>query len=275
MKNTLLSIGLAGLATALLSFTLIQKNTEDQKPKKERHIKMTKIENGKKTELDTVLHNDDAFIWKGDTINPEKHTKMMHSSDMKKMEQFNVTVDDEGGNNNVMIMRHHGGKPGEPMILNMDNGDNMEIVTEDVDSLGKKIVIRKMINDEDGNHMIYRHHPPMMAYPPMIGHSGKTIDLNDPNVISYKKKNLSGGREKIEIIRKKSTQAEDMNFNFEMGDDMMAPPPPPPPPSPDAPEIIREYNDGDQHIKIIEKNTKVDGKDGKKVEVQVESKEMK
>jgi hypothetical protein len=275
MKNTLLSFGLAGLATALLSFTIIQKNNGDQEPKKVRHIKMTKIENGKKTELDTVLHNDDPFVWNGDTINPEKHSKTMNSSDMDKMQQFNVTVDDEGGNEKVMILKHRGGKPGEPMIWNMDNGDDMEIVTENIDSLGKKIVIRKRINDDDVNHMIFRDCPHSMPFHSMTGHPGKIIDLNDPNVISYKKKDLSGGREKIEIIRKKSTEPEDMNFNFETGDELMPPPPPSPPGAPGAPDIIREYNNGNENIKIIEKDTKVDGKDGKKVEVEVESKETK
>jgi hypothetical protein len=235
---------------------------------------MTKIENGKKMELDTVLHNDDVFVWNGDTINPPKHGKMIHSSGGNGMKHMDVTVDDEGGNENVMIMKHRGGKPGEPMILNLDNGEDMEIVTENIDSLGKEIVIRKRIND-DVNHMIYRTCPHIMPFHSMTRHPGKIIDLNDPNVISYKKKDLSGGREKIEIIRKKSTEPEDMNFNFEVGDELMPPPPPPPPGAPGAPEIIHEYNNGNEKVKIIEKDTKVDGKDGKKVEVEVESKETK
>jgi hypothetical protein len=282
MKNTLLSFGIAGLATVLLSFTFIQKNETDQEPKKVRHIKMTKIENGKKMELDTVLHNDDVFVWNGDTINPPKHGKMMHSSGGNGMKHMDVTVDDEGGNENVMIMKHRGGKPGEPIILNLDNGEDMEIVTENVDSLGKRIIVRKHITDGDGNHMIFfddgdmKHFTPMSPVPHMrMRHSGQIIDLNDPNVISYKKKDLSGGREKIEIIRKKSTEPEDMNFNFEVGDELMPPPPPPPPGAPGAPEIIHEYNNGNEKVKIIEKDTKVDGKDGKKVEVEVESKETK
>ena len=285
MKNALLSFGLAGLATALLSFTFIQKNTEDQEPKNVRHIKMTKIENGKKMELDTVIHNNDPFVWKGDTINPEKHNKMMHSSDENKTQQFDVTVDNEGGKEKVMILRHHGGKPGEPMIWNMDSGNDMEIVTENVDSLGKRIVVRKHVKDGDSDHMYYfddgdmERFPPMPPMPPLhhmrMHHSGQIIDLNDPNVISYKKKDLSGGREKIEIIRKKSTEPKDMDFNFDVEDEMMAPTPPPPPGAPGAPEIIREYNNSDENLKIIEKETKVDGKDGKKVEVEVESKEKK
>jgi hypothetical protein len=282
MKNTLLLLGLAGITTALSSFTFIQKSDEAQNQKKERHIKMVKIENGKKMELDTVLHNDEPFVWKGDTINPGKHGKIMHSSDKDKMQQFDVTVDDKGGNEKVMILKHHGGKPGEPMILNMDTGDDMEIVTENVDSLGKQIVIRKHVKDGDFDHVYYFHDGDVEPFPPMppvphmkMHHSGQIIDLNDPNVISYKKKDMSGGREKIEIIRKKSTESEEMNFNFSTDDHLMPPPPPPAPGTPDAPEIIREYNDGNGKVKIIEKSTKVDGKDGKQIQVEVESKETK
>jgi hypothetical protein len=270
MKNTLLLFGIAGITTALFSFTFIEKSDEAQNPKKERHIKMMKIENGKKMELDTVLTNDDVFVWNGDTILPEKHG------------QAHMTVDNKGRNENVMILRHQGGKPGEPMIWNMDSGEDMEIVTEDVDSLGKKIVVRRHINDGEGDHMFFlhdgdmKHFAPMPPVPPLpqmrMHHSGQIIDLNDPNVISYKKKDLKDGREKIEIIRKKSTEPDEMTFDFDADDQLM---PPPPPPVPGAPEIIREYNDDNGKVKIIEKSTKVDGKDGKQIQVEVESKETK
>jgi len=264
---------MAGIAAALFSFTFIKKSDDAQNPKKERHIKMTKIENDKKMELDTVLTNDDVFVWNGDTILPEKHG------------QVHMTVDNKGRNENVMILRHQGGRPGEPMIYNMDTGDDMEIVTENIDPLGKKIVVRKKINDGEGDQMFFfndgdmKHFAPMPPIPPVshmrIHHSGQIIDLNDPNVISYKKKELKDGREKIEIIRKKSTEPEEMTFDFNDDDLLMPPPPPPAPDSQDAPEIIREYNDGNGNVKIIEKSTKVDGKDGKEIKVEVESKETK
>ena len=275
MKHKLALFGMVGLASLVLtSFTLKTDGDQKEQPKKTSHIKKTKIENGKKMELDTVLNNDDVFVWKGDTINPGKHIGLKGSD---KMETVNVTVDNKGGNEKVMILRHGDGKPGEPMIWNMDSGDDMEIVTEDIDSLGKRIVVRKHISD--GDEMGFKNCPHMMPFPPMppmLKHRGQVIDLNDPNVISYKKKDLSGGREKIEIIRKKSTEPEEMNFNFTGDDQLMPPPPPPPAPEgPYAPEIIREYNDGHGNVKIIEKSTKVDGKDGKEMKVEVESQETK
>jgi hypothetical protein len=275
MKNTLLLFGMAGIAAASFSFTFIQKSDEAQNPKKERHIKMTKIENGKKMELDTVVNGDDVFVWNGDTINPGKHIKDPSPSGFDQMQQVDVNVDHRGRKDRILIINHSAGKSGEPMIWNMDSGEDMEIVTEDVDSLGKRIVVRKNLADGNEKHMIYGSCPHAVPFPPIPRHSSQVIDLNDPNVISYKKKDLSGGREKIEIVRKKSTEPEEMNFNFQTGDELMPPPPPPPPAAPGAPEIIREYNDGNENIRIIEKSTKVDGKDGKQIQVEVESKEIK
>lgn len=218
MKNTLLTFGLTGLTTVLLSFTLVQKTDKVQEPKKSRHIKMTKIENGKKMELDTVITGDQVFVWKGDTI------------------------------------------------------------TEDIDSLGKRIVVRKRIGSGDENRVIFlngkdrRHFPPVPPVPPVphvrmmkMQHSGQIINLNDPNIVSFKKKEMSGDREKIEIIRKKSEGPKDMTFDFEFDNESGAPEAPEPP----------VFDGEHQKMKIMEKEIKVDGKKGKEIQVEVQSKENK
>jgi hypothetical protein len=279
MKNTLLSFGLAGLTTALLSFTFIQKSGEIQEPKKARHIKMLKMENGKKMELDTVLTNDDVFVWNGDTINPIKQNKKVNPSGFDKMEKFDGTVDHKGRNEKVMIIKHKDGKSGEPMILRMDSDDDMEVITEDNDSTGKRIVVRKRMKDGDENQVFYfkngemNHFPPMPPVPPVppmphmnvmkMQHSGQIINLNDPNIISFKRKKMSGDREKIEIIRKNSDIPEDMNFDFKFDDDSM------------APELIRGLEGENQKMKIIEKEIKVNGKKGKEIKVEIENEENK
>lgn len=290
MKNRLLTFGTIGLTGVLLSsFAFMQKGDEAQQPKKSRHIKMTKIENGKKMELDTVLTGDDVFVWNGDTVNPVKHIKKFNHADFDKMHQFDVKVDSKDGNENVMIFKHRGGKKGEPMIWNMDSGDDMEIVTDDNDSTGKRIVIRKRVGDGDENHMIYfsgddmKHFPPMPPVPPVppvppmphmkmmkMQHSGQIIDLNDPNIISYKKKEMSGDREKIEIIRKKSENLENMTFDFD--NELIAPEAHE---APDAPEFNWESNEDSLRIKVIEEKKLIKGKDGKEIEIKVEKKENK
>lgn len=283
MKHKLTLFGAIGLATLVLtSFTVTRNDDKPKEPKKSRHIKMMKMENGKKMELDTVITGDDVFIWQGDTIGGKELGKHISPSGFDKKKHVKVIVNDDGKKEKVMIIKD--GKEGEPMIYNMDSGDDMELLTEDVDSLGKKIVIRKRMKDDGENHMFFfngddmQHFPPMPPVPHMkmmrMEHSGQFINLNDPNVVSFKKRDLKGGLEKIEIIRKKTNESDNMNFDFQV-DDQLVPPPPPPPMSPDAPEIIREYNQDRQNVKIIERKTKVDGKEGKELKVEVKSEEKK
>ena len=167
-------------------------------------------------------------------------------------------------------------------MMHMESGDDEEMLNEQSgDSVQKRIIIHKMMKDGDEDQVIYLNGPDMKHFPPMPPmphmkmmkeqHAGRIIDLNDPNIISYKKKSMKGGREKIEIIRNKSEGSENMSFDFNF-DDQLVPPPPPPPP---APEMIREYNDGNQKMKVTEKDVKVDGKAGKEIKVEVESKENK
>lgn len=261
MKNTMTLFGM-GLAVLVISSTALAQETKVSKEAKQtRHIKMTKIENGKKMELDTVLTNDDVFVWNGDTISPVKHIKKFKHAGFDKMQNFDVTVENKDGKEKVMILRHKGGKPGEPMMWHMDSdNDDMEILTEDIDSLGKRVVVRKIAKDGKGNHMMFFNHDDMNHFPPVppvppVPHikmlrsakAGNAIHLDDPNIISFKKKDLSGDREKIEIVRKKSKSQEHFNFEFE---GMPAPPPPP--------AIMHEFdNQGD---KIIRKELKIEKK---------------
>ena len=287
MKNTLLSFGIFGLTGVLASsFASMQKGDETQEPKKTRHIKMVKIDNGKKMEIDTVLAGDDVFVWNGDTINPVKHIKKFSHADFDKMHRFDVKVDSKDGDENVMIIKHKGGKKGEYTFMHMLPDDDMDVITEDIDSVGKRIVVRKRMKDAQGNNMIYfndedmKHFPPMPPVPPVppvphmrmmgIQHSGQIIDLNDPNIISFKKKEMSGDREKIEIIRKKSDDNENSTFNFRFdNDELMAPE------APDAPEFNWESEGDSLRMKIIEKKKVIKGKDGKEIEVKVETEENK
>ncbi|HZL10288.1 MAG TPA: hypothetical protein VFC65_09850 [Prolixibacteraceae bacterium] len=141
MKRQLMFFGIAGFATVILSsFSLETKNKCQQEPEKTRHIKLMKIENGKKVELDTILNNDEVFVWNGDTLNPARLGKHQ-----------NVEFDQIRGNERVFIKNH--GKSKFPMEWTQTSGGDMEIITEDLDSLGKKIVIRKRINDDTHDNM--------------------------------------------------------------------------------------------------------------------------
>jgi len=272
MKNAMFSIGLAGLTTVLLSsFGFMQKSGETQEPKKSRHIRMIKTENGKKMELDTVLTGDDVFVWNGDTVNPVKHISSFDRGGFGGMHQFDVNIDRRGGNGNGMNFRRRGAEKGGPAIRHMTPGDDMN-------SGRKQIIVRRRMTHSPENNSFYsdgadmKHFSPMSPMPPLphmkmreIQPQGQIINLNDPNIISYKKKKMSGDREKIEIIRKKS---DDNNsaFNFQFDDRLMAP---------EMPEF--NWNpDGDSlRVKIIEKKKILKGKSGKEIEVKVETEENK
>ncbi|MEI8112668.1 MAG: hypothetical protein WCI54_03510 [Bacteroidia bacterium] len=236
MKHKLTIFGMAGLAAMLFtSPTYSQSKSGEKETSTPRHIKMIKIENGKTTKLDTLVAGNDVFIFNGDTVGGKELGKHINPSGFDDMEH-------------------------------------------------KSIIVRKMIKDGENEQMFIMKGPDTEHCPPMPPHmmmwkgqhTGRVIDLNDPNITSFKIKDLKGGLEKIEIIRKKSTEPEETTFDFQGDDQLMPPPPPPlPPGSPATPEKIREYNDGKENIKIIEKSTKVDGKDGKEIKVEVESKETK
>lgn len=100
-------------------------------------------------------------------------------------------------------------------------------------------------------------------------HSGQIINLNDPNIVSYKKKDVKGDLEKIEIIRKKSGNVENMTFDFNIDHDLMAPE------APEAPEFIWESEGDSIRSKIIEKRKVINGKNEKEIEIKVETEENK
>lgn len=242
MKRKLMFLGTAGLTALILSsFSFETKNESQQEPAKTRHIKLMKIENGKKIELDTVLMNDDVFVWNGDTLNPARLGKHQ-----------NVEFDQIRGNERVFMNKS--GKSKIPMEWNQTSDGNMEIITEDLDSMGKKIVIRKRIHDDSNddsfnlNDHRLRNFPPMPPTPPehmrMLKQVQKArlINLNDPNIVSFKKKDLKGCLERIEIIRKKTDGQEKMIFSYRFDDQMGMPEPP------EMPEL-----DGDiQRMRIME-----------------------
>lgn len=260
MKNNFALWGTGGLAAALLisSFTF----TQNQDQKKTRRVKLTKVENGKTMHLDTMLYGDDVFVWNGDTINPEKHIKEFNPSGFDKLHN----TDQMDQKKRVRIYKGGAGREMDHLILRSDLGEDYQIFTEEGDTGGRKIRIHKKIGEGDEeDHLIYLNGheggdfpgvPPMPPVP-HIRHfrgqnSAKGINLNDPNVISYKKKDIGGGREKIEIIRKKSTETENFDFDFEM-DHLMQVPEPPEPPVMDEEFMKKEEKRIEKEIEKVEK----------------------
>src|SRR5690606_25205374 len=83
---------------------------------------------------------------------------------------------------------------------------NFEYKIED-DGEGNVFIMKP---DKAGNHIIMPPMPPDVPFPPHAPHvmmfrnnrNKNVIDLSDPGIISYDKKILKNGTEKITIVRK-------------------------------------------------------------------------
>ncbi|NOR73764.1 MAG: hypothetical protein GQ525_01260 [Draconibacterium sp.] len=183
MKSILSIIGIFGLAVLFTSAISILETPQDPpKGKKvEKHIKMVTVDDdGTRTELDTVLEGDNVFIWNGDTIGGEHEMKWVSGGD------YNINVE-ESGDRKVIIMKS--GTEGEHkvMMFSGDEGDNEMIF--------------------GAPHMAGSPHAPKVMMMKMHN-QGNVIDLSDPGIISYEKKDLKDGKEKITIIRNKPVEKE-------------------------------------------------------------------
>jgi len=192
MKSILSVIGIFGLAILFTSaISIIETPQDPPKGKKvEKRIKMVTVDDdGTRTELDTVIEGDNVFIWNGDTIGGEHEMKWISEGD------YNIDVK-ESADGKVIIMKS--GTEGEHkvMMFNGDKGDNEMIF--------------------GAPHMVGSPHAPKVMMMKMHN-QGNVIDLSDPGIISYEKKDLKDGKEKITIIREKPVEKEmEMHKEFIM-----------------------------------------------------------
>lgn len=256
MKNVKLKLFAQVLSTFFIAaFTLGTLLVNAQDTKSTRRIKMVKVVDGKKFELDTIVSGNEMFIWQGDTVNGKELKNRISPSGFDKKHRMEVKVDTKDGKKNVMVYKFNDGEKSEPLIWHSESGDNVfHFKNEKGDSIKERIIIRKkhVGSDDDvlfinkGSKMMSGSVPKLM----MLKHkdSGQAINLNDPNVISFKKKDLSGGREKIEIIRKKSDKKAEMNFEFDQFDHFISPA------AKSNFEFINESGDVKKEIRIIKKD---------------------
>lgn len=290
MKRILSLTGTLAFSLILFSAFSIRENPQDppRGKKTERHIKMVKVDdNGKKTELDTILHNENVFVWNGDTIGGGKDLKWITKEDFK-LDSIHQNFD--------MNFEYKIEDDGEGKIMILKSGKD--------DKKGDRKMM--MWSGDDGENVFFKTPMPGVPVPPnapnrifFANKKRNVIDLSDPGIVSFKKKLNKDGTEKITIVRKQVSE-EDLFFNKEI--DI--------PNAVSAPVIIHDRRPGEaKRIKIIktedgktevieedgtwtvkddEENVKVikeDGKtirirelkegDEKKVEVEVEVKEEK
>jgi hypothetical protein len=169
MKNMFFVLGVFLAGFLLLPSFSLGENPQDLphgEKQQKRHLRLVKVEDGKKTELDTIIKGDNIFVWNGDTL--------------ATIEDFQFEM---------------------PELPNMD-------------SLTEEIIIQ--LKDKDFDFETPSAWFRDVPRPPKMPHvfhieknpNGNIIDLSDPGIISYKKKSIRNGREKIVIIREEKAENE-------------------------------------------------------------------
>ncbi|WP_163716742.1 hypothetical protein [Mangrovibacterium lignilyticum] len=196
-------------AAALIALNAGAQTNEENKPEEKpgkKHIKIVQIEDGVTTKVDTIISGDDQFIWNCEDFSdeffrdgqgglpPEFSDSLMH----KRMKHFRFEGQpgDKGLRTGMRVFK------GPREFHNI-----REFKFEEGDSTRHMIVIKHGEGDEEFMHFRGQGMPAPPRPENMMSHERmqdpNIINLNDPGVISFKKKDLSGGREKIEIIRQK------------------------------------------------------------------------
>lgn len=178
--------------------------------KKEQRVKVTVNQNGKETKIDTTFNLPD-----------EKTIQVKVDSILKKMEINGIGPDMK----NIVIHRR-----GKHMSWNSKEGDKFpgneqyDIMVQVGDSGKCKQERRVLRIDEDGDFSGFNDAegdllpppPPPPPYSTMMIHKRMigdpySYDTKDESVISYEKKDIGNGLEKITIIRKKKADQKGNN----------------------------------------------------------------
>ena len=214
LRNTLVvAAGLAGLLFVTSSFTFGPVDDAqlvgDDGQKKEQKIKVVVNVDGKETRIDTVFNLPDEKM-----IN-EKVDSMLSRLDTegvncKKMHRVMFKAD----KGNRFHAFNSGNMPGEQFDIMIENGDSGKCCPKK-----KVICLRGFDSDSmngpwDDNELMP---PPPPGMPPhafiMSDHFTSdpfAFDTKDESVVSYEKKDIGNGLERITIVRKKHEEHSSM-----------------------------------------------------------------
>ena len=188
---------------ALLSIQAGAQNsnaTKTDESQVKKHIKMLKIEDGMKTELDTTITGDDDFMW-FENFGFDDFDLCPDSVRKGKMNHFH----------DKFRAGEHRRPPMPPQFAKDQRGfeEMREFRFADGDSTHQRMVMIHRGNGDEAM-MDFRGKPGMRM--PMHSFQGvrhermdnpNVIRLDSPEIISYKKKTMKDGTEKIEIVRKR------------------------------------------------------------------------
>jgi biopolymer transport protein ExbD len=221
LLSTLLSLGQTAKTTTTTT------SVQSQQKKDQQHVKVMVSQNGKVTKIDTTfnLPNEKLVQLKVDSL-----LKILEGADGKSGEANIIIM---RGDDNIHMGKHgKGNSPGERQITvyyqKSDSSDAVGHKKVMMIGNGKGLVTF----DGDGEMMP----PPPPPPPPPHGMTNAirvqgfklpggdpfAMDPSDPDIITYDKKDIGKGLEKITIVRKKRTSPEierDVQVKVEVSDD--------------------------------------------------------
>ncbi|MCK9411578.1 MAG: hypothetical protein M0Q53_04700 [Prolixibacteraceae bacterium] len=168
--------------------------------KKEQHVKVMVSHDGKVTKIDTTFNFAD-----------EKLIQLKVDSLLKKLE----VVKGKAGEPNIVIVRGmgHGGGNRQFRVMYNNSDSNGVKCEKKIVMIGKGGGITAF--DSDGD-MMMPPPPPPPPMPPFHVNGFKmtrsdpfAMDPDDKDIVTYDKKDIGKGLEKITIVRKKHTPATD------------------------------------------------------------------
>jgi hypothetical protein len=204
-----------------------------QKKEVTRHITIKVDENGKTAKLDTVFTGKsdeeiqkevNKFMQKHDVAQKEFEVQMKVFSDSMKHTFANL----DSLHKEMIIMKTKMPKSHIRVLHEKALGDSLrEYRVEVVEGDSMKVIVHKGKSDSDvivWNGEISIPPVPLMPklppMPPKVMMHGfhfdrYSFDSGDKNIISYQRKKLSNGREKISIIRKVPKDEKVQEFEFQ------------------------------------------------------------
>lgn len=195
--------------------------------KKTTHIRTITVKDGKEEVFDTVYSGKDVKVFH---IDGDQKFNLVSSDLTIDRDTLTEVIEGLPGGGKeikkVIVMKHQGGR--KPVMITetetvRDSGKKVVVYVEDVTSETGD-VIKHRPGVRPGQRMAARPFRPDVPFNPgqhmimMNMRNPNVINLSDPGIISYKKKKLSGGREKITIIRNEVKKAEEEILHFQTGD---------------------------------------------------------
>jgi hypothetical protein len=220
-SNSIFILSLVAIFIAAAGMRPVHQDNPPGK-KKTTHIKVVTVKDGEKQVLDTIIEGKDLKVMHmgkgGNPIRMVVEGFPLPDSLQEKIDGMKG----EGKSNRIMI--HRGGMGRGPIeIREIETlGDSGKTVTVHVEKSqpGEEDVFFMRQGMGPQRRMIYAQKAPGMQMnhirAPRVRHlqRGNVIDLSDPGIISFEKKKLSGGREKITIIRNEVQKNEEETFDI-------------------------------------------------------------